>query len=49
MALSVRLDPAIEAQLEQQTHKLAMTKTEFVKDAIERANVHVSACSLNLR
>lgn len=37
MTLSVRLDPAIEAQLEQQARKLGMTKSEFVKDAIERA------------
>lgn len=37
MTLSVRLNPAIEAQLEQQARKLGMTKSEFVKDAIERA------------
>jgi len=37
VTLSVRLDPTIEAQLEQHAHKLGMTKSEFVKDAIERA------------
>jgi predicted transcriptional regulator len=37
MALSVRLEPSIEAQLEQHARKLGMTKSEFVKDAIERA------------
>jgi RHH-type rel operon transcriptional repressor/antitoxin RelB len=37
MALSVRLDPSLETQLEQQARLLGMTKSEFVKDAIERA------------
>ncbi|MGH8646526.1 MAG: hypothetical protein ACREX4_19530 [Gammaproteobacteria bacterium] len=37
MTLSVRLDPTIEAQLEQHALKLGMIKSQFVKEAIERA------------
>ncbi len=36
MALSVRLDPVIEARLEQEAKRLGVTKSEFVKDALER-------------
>ena len=36
MALSVRLDPTLESRLEQETRRLGITKSEFVKDAIER-------------
>ena len=36
MALSVRLEPAIEARIEEEAHRLGITKSEFVKDAIER-------------
>ena len=36
MALSVRLDPALEARIEQETRRLGVSKSEFVKDAIER-------------
>ncbi len=37
MTLSVRLDPTIEAQVEERARMLGVTKSEFVKDAIERA------------
>lgn len=36
MALSVRLDPIIEARVEQESKRLGITKSEFVKDALER-------------
>lgn len=36
MALSVRLDPLLEARLEQEARRLGVTKSEFVKDALER-------------
>ncbi len=36
MAVSVRLDPVIEAKLEQQAALLGISKSEFIKDAIER-------------
>lgn len=36
MAVSVRLDPVIEAKLTQQAKLLGMTKSDFIKDAIER-------------
>lgn len=36
MAVSVRLDPVIEAKLTQQAALLGVTKSEFIKDAIER-------------
>ena len=36
MAVSVRLDPVIEAKLTQQANLLGMTKSAFIKDAIER-------------
>lgn len=37
MAMSVRLDPAIEARVAQEAKRLGVTKSEFIKDAIERA------------
>jgi RHH-type rel operon transcriptional repressor/antitoxin RelB len=37
MTMSVRLAPAIEARVEQEAKRLGITKSEFVKDAIERA------------
>lgn len=36
MALSVRLDPVIEKRVEQESRRLGITKSEFVKDALER-------------
>jgi RHH-type rel operon transcriptional repressor/antitoxin RelB len=36
VALSVRLEPAIEARIEEEAHRLGISKSEFVKDAIER-------------
>ncbi|MBP1150836.1 MULTISPECIES: ribbon-helix-helix protein, CopG family [Methylocaldum] len=36
MPISVRLDPALEARLDQEVRRLGVTKSEFVKDALER-------------
>lgn len=36
MTLTVRLDPALETKVDQEAKRLGMTKSEFVKDAIER-------------
>ena len=36
MALSVRLDPSVEARIEQEARRLGISKSEFVKDALER-------------
>ena len=36
MAVSVRLDPLLEARLTQQAALLGVTKSEFIKDALER-------------
>ena len=36
MAVSVRLDPVLEAKLTQQAKLLGITKSDFIKDAIER-------------
>lgn len=36
MAMSVRLDPLLEARVEQEARRLGITKSEFVKDALER-------------
>ena len=36
MALSVRLDPQLEARVEQESRRLGITKTAFVCDALER-------------
>jgi predicted DNA-binding protein len=37
MALSVRLDPILEAQIAQEAKRLGITKSEFIKDTLERA------------
>lgn len=36
MALSVRLEPAMEARIAQEAQRLGISKSEFVKDALER-------------
>ena len=36
MAVSVRLDPLVEARLTQQANLLGVTKSDFIKEAIER-------------
>ncbi len=36
MAVSVRLDPVVEAKLTQQATLLGITKSDFIKDAIAR-------------
>jgi RHH-type rel operon transcriptional repressor/antitoxin RelB len=36
MTLSVRLDPLLESRVEQEARRLGITKSEFVKDALER-------------
>lgn len=36
MAVSVRLDPVIEARLTRQASLLGVTKSAFIKDALER-------------
>jgi hypothetical protein len=35
MALSVRLDPALEARLEEESKRLGISKSDLVKDALE--------------
>ncbi|MBF0215102.1 MAG: hypothetical protein HQM00_16340 [Magnetococcales bacterium] len=37
MALSVQLDPALEARVEQEASRLKMSKSAFVQDTLERA------------
>lgn len=36
MTLSVRLDPLLETRVEQEARRLGVSKSEFVKDALER-------------
>lgn len=36
MTLSVRLEPDLEARVEQEARRLGVSKSEFVKDALER-------------
>lgn len=36
MALSVRLEPDLEARIDQEARRLGISKSEFVKDALER-------------
>ena len=36
MALSVRLEPLLETKLEEEARRLGVSKSEFVKDALER-------------
>jgi predicted DNA-binding protein len=35
MAMSVRLDPTLETRVEQESRRLGITKSDFVKDALE--------------
>ena len=37
MPLSVRLEPAVETRLEEEARRLGVSKSHFVKDALERA------------
>jgi len=37
MALSVRLDPELETLVEQEARRLGVSKSDFVKDALERS------------
>lgn len=36
MPMSVRLDPALEARVNQEARRLGLTKSEFVKDTLQR-------------
>jgi Arc/MetJ-type ribon-helix-helix transcriptional regulator len=36
MALSVRLDPVLESRIEQEARRRGITKSDVVKDALER-------------
>ena len=36
MPLSVRLDPAVEARLDEEVRRLGVTRSQFVQDALER-------------
>ena len=36
MTLSVRLDPALEARVDEEARRLGISRSEFVKDALER-------------
>jgi hypothetical protein len=36
VALSVLIEPAIEARIEEEAHRLGISKSDFVKDATER-------------
>ena len=36
MPMSVRLDPALEARVDQEARRLGLTKSQFVKDALQR-------------
>jgi predicted transcriptional regulator len=36
MAMSIRLDPALETRVNQEARRLGLTKSEFVKDALQR-------------
>ena len=36
MALSVRLDPVLEAKVEEESKRLGISKSDLVKDALER-------------
>jgi RHH-type rel operon transcriptional repressor/antitoxin RelB len=36
MALSVRLDPLLESRVEQEARRRGISKSEFVKDVLER-------------
>lgn len=36
MPLSIRLDPALEARVEAESRRLGVSKSEVIKDALER-------------
>ncbi len=36
MPMSIRLDPALEAKIDLEARRLGLTKSEFVKDALQR-------------
>jgi RHH-type rel operon transcriptional repressor/antitoxin RelB len=36
MTLTVRLDPALETKVDQEARRLGITKSELVKDALQR-------------
>ena len=36
MTLTVRLDPALETKVDEEARRLGITKSELVKDALER-------------
>jgi len=36
MALSIQLEPELDARIEQEAQRLGISKSEFVKDALER-------------
>ena len=36
MAMSMRLNPTLETRVTQESRRLGVTKSEFVKDALER-------------
>jgi predicted transcriptional regulator len=36
MPMSIRLDPALETRVNQEARRLGLTKSEFVKDALQR-------------
>jgi hypothetical protein len=36
VTLTVRLDPALETKVDQEAKRLGVTKSDFVKDALER-------------
>ena len=36
MTLSVRLDPVLEARVDEEARRLGISRSEFVKDALER-------------
>jgi hypothetical protein len=36
MPMSIRLDPALEIRVDEEARRLGVTKSEFVKDALQR-------------
>lgn len=46
MTLSVRLAPELEARLEEEARRLGMTKSDYVKDALERSLGHKNPAEL---
>lgn len=37
MAISVRLQPALEARLDEEARRLGITRSQYVQDALERS------------